>query len=218
MVAVHTRSGLTLIELVTTTVILAISAAMVVPRWSRSVERAELSAMRSEIESTINALRRSAVRSSQTIHLSIPAGGQTISLTPPQPQLAGGPTGLIDFSSQYPNISISAIDLDGNPDCDINLQGDLVSTSSSARLSAGLLTLNGYSKSTTIDLLAAQGTTSTPTPEGQSAEEEGEEEGVVEEVVEEVGEVVEEVVGGVTGEATSTIDTLNEIIKGLFSW
>lgn len=147
--------------------ILAIGSAVIVPRWSQSVERAKLANMRRCLETDIEMLRRLSVRRGQQLSLSFAANSSQLTISPPIPEVLGNAAGVIDFAGRFPGVRFSAIDLNGNSRCKINHYGELVSEYTGQSLNAGLLTVATDSMSQTSDLLLVQGLVSTPTLPGE---------------------------------------------------
>ncbi len=160
------RSGFSLIEMTIVATILAIGSAVVLPRWSQSVDRSKVLGMRRSVEADIDLLRRASVRRSQSLNLTLGVNSGQLIIAPPVPDVLGDAYGVVNYSDRFPGVSFSAADLNGNASCDLNMYGELVSTVTGQPLSAGLITVASNSTTQTSDLLAFQGATSTPTPPG----------------------------------------------------
>lgn len=161
------RPAFSMIEMTIAASILAIGSAVIVPRWSQSVERAKLTNMRRCLETDIEMLRRLSVRRGQQLSLSFAANSGEITIAPPIPEVLGNAAGVVDYADRFPGVEFSAVDLNGNSTCKINHYGELVSVYTGQTLNAGLLTVATDSQSQQSDLLLVQGLVSTPTLPGE---------------------------------------------------
>lgn len=163
----HTaRSGFSLLEMTIVTVILAIGSAVALPRWNKSVEQARVVSMRRSLEADINVLRRESVRRSQQINVTLGVYSGQLTIVPPMPDVLGDASGVVNYATRFPGVCFTAADLNGYATCDVNMYGELVSSDTGQPLSAGLVTIASNAAVQTADLLAFQGTVSTPTPSG----------------------------------------------------
>ncbi len=161
--AIWHRRAFTLIEVTIAAAILAIGSAVILPRWSQSVERTRINNMRRCVETNVAMLRRLSVRTGQEFNLAFTADSAQMTIAPAVPHVLGDAAGVVDYADRFPGISFTAIDFNGNNALNVSLYGELVSVYSGQTLDAGILTIASDSTTQTIDLLAAQGKTSIPT-------------------------------------------------------
>ncbi len=165
--AIFRRSAFSLIEMTIVASILAIGSAVIVPRWSQSLERTKVTNMRRCVETNVEQLRRLSVRRGQEFTLTFAANTGQMTITPALPDVLGDAAGIVDLGDRFPGVEFSTIDLNGNATCKVNHYGELVSVYTGKALNAGLISVASDSIAQTSDLLAAQGLASTPTPPGE---------------------------------------------------
>lgn len=149
--------GFTIIELTIVCALVAIMAAVAVPRWNRATERAAVTSCQRVFEADMGALRRHCSRQSRVINLAITPGTSLVTLTPPLPELIGNSAGTIDYARYCPGIRFTGVDFNGGTSCRIDIFGELQSATTSTRLQAASVTLNLHSTSRVTDLLFVGG-------------------------------------------------------------
>lgn len=148
------RSGLSLLELSITLLVVAISASVAIPRWVDANERQQLRSATRLIESDLRTALRSAAIRSRTHTLTIQPGTGTLTISP---ALAAGsaPTSeAIDYTLRFSGLVFVAADFDGANTCTVDMYQRLLNASTSRPLSAANLQIQIKGKRQTLDLLS----------------------------------------------------------------
>jgi prepilin-type N-terminal cleavage/methylation domain-containing protein len=122
------RSGFSLTELTVTVLIVSIIMASTIPSWARIVLEMRATSAAMALASDMQALRRQASRTGQSIVLTITAGTSHMEVSPPQPNLIGDSSGIVDYSRRYPGIVFQSAGFDGEDSAELTMWGDIVST------------------------------------------------------------------------------------------
>lgn len=164
------RDGVTLLELTMVMLILAISAAVAIPRMGKSVEAAQLKMIQAKLKRDIANLQQHCVRSCISTSVAFSSGGSTITISPHCPEVLGDASGVVDYSDDGLGVNFSETNFDGGSTLLISYDGDLAGTNG-VLLSQGQVSIrHGSGESVAItDLLTDHRETTTSEAAGTAS-------------------------------------------------
>ncbi|MEM7477698.1 MAG: prepilin-type N-terminal cleavage/methylation domain-containing protein [Planctomycetota bacterium] len=147
------RRGVTMIELTITVLILAISAAAVIPNWLTFQEKVTATSAAMALSSDIRALRTYAIRASTNLTIEPILNSSILNIQPPAPEVMGDALGNMDFSNAYAGSTFSQASFGGDVNFVINMHGDFVSATDGARLQDATVQVQVGQQSASVNLL-----------------------------------------------------------------
>lgn len=128
------RSAFSILELVVAILIMAISAAVVVPNWLEFQSESKLTSASMAVWSDVQSLQRYAARHSQPLTVNFPVGGSVLNVSPAVPSFGDG-TGNLDYSERYTDVVVTAAPFLGSNSAIIDMRGRLTDSTTGTPIS-----------------------------------------------------------------------------------
>jgi len=148
------RSAVSLLELTIVTVVMAIGAAVAVPRFSASIEQQRLEAVAQLVHNDVLMLRRYAVETCQELLLEFQAEPALLRITP-EVELIGAATSSVAYGANYPGLQFESVNLDGNNTATVNCRGDLINPSTGNPLAVARVFVGRNGRDVELSLIPA---------------------------------------------------------------
>ena len=146
------RRGLSILELTVVTLLTAVMAAIVAPKWAEFQAESQLSSAAFAVSADLQAIRQYARRTGQSFDLTINGGGTTIQIAPPIPSLIGNHSGTVEYAARYPGFTFDHSTFGGISTINVDHRGDFNNSGTYVPASTNPVVINLGGSSISVSL------------------------------------------------------------------